>query len=177
MSSIAANLLARVESLNNDAPPKSGPQIVTHVRKTIKVSIAELQEAIAANPRHKIAKVYRNALKQEHGTTVTVEAIDLEALLKDQDVTVVRGKDNEGSPYSTKQIKERPIKEAKKQGRFQKPKGPPTKEETIKQRPVSPSLSPKEEAPPQASPPMGATPSLGETLPLDTPPDQTNSGY
>lgn len=142
MSKVAESLLARVEALTSDAPPKGTPQMVTHIARTIKLTYEELKEAIAANPRHKNARIYRNALKEGFSTHITVEAIDLEALLRDQDVVILRGVNEEsGEPYTVKQLKERPLKEAKKQGRIPKPPGPPSKAEVKKAR--RPLLPPK----------------------------------
>jgi hypothetical protein len=102
------DLKKRLDATENptDIIPVGGG-LQTYKRRMFKVSTNDLREAIEANPDHKVAKVYKDAIAHLKGNKVVrIERMDLEALIKNLDVECLSSVDEDGVEVITKHLKQ-----------------------------------------------------------------------
>jgi hypothetical protein len=79
-----------LDRINNPEDQKASG-METHSERMVKVTVAELAEAIKKNPNHQVALSYKKGIQGFAPThTLIVEAIDLKALLEDKEVIPTR---------------------------------------------------------------------------------------
>ncbi len=93
MGSALEDLRKRVNQVQEGKvpDPTETDVMVTHEARTVGVKVKELREAIESNPEHPVAKVIEKGIRNYNDEeTLYMEAPDVQALLEDKDVEIVR---------------------------------------------------------------------------------------
>ena len=111
------------DRVSGKTPAINNAVMDAHINEKIEVTIGDLREAVAANPKHEAAEAYRKACGDNpEGTplpstrSVIVDKADLQSLLEDRKVSLIREADQHGNPVVRKVLEDapKPVAESKK---------------------------------------------------------------